>query len=224
MDKTSKPRKYKRKHFFIKPRLQTHYIIYTSVTLLIVTGAAVVSMYFGIWGSVLQEFSSPKIQDALLNAARVREYEEARYPSTNPNIGNLSLFREVELLTEHQKQIWHEILVSTHNRLIVKFLFLVFFIAWGSIFLTHKIAGPLFRLQESFREVSEGNLQVRARLRKLDEAKDTAQSFNQMVEVLDQSVATMKNIVENETNSKELKTKIQKELSRFKTTDTPDPN
>ncbi len=211
-------RTYKRKHFFIKPKLQTHYIIYTSLTLFIVTGAAVLSTYFGIWGSVLQEFSSPQIQTALLNAARAQQYEQARYPNSQPqDVGSISLFREVELLTEHQKQVWQEILISTHNRLIIKFIILVFFIAWGSVFLTHKIAGPLYHFQKSCKEITSGNLKVRTHLRRFDEAKDTADVFNEMTETLDQSVGKMKKIITTEKDSEALKSKIQKELNRFQT-------
>ncbi len=210
--------KYKRKHFFINPRLQTHYIIYTSLALLICTGAAVLSMYFGIWGSVLQEFSSTKVQNDLLNAARMREYEQARHPDMNPNTGTLALFREVELLTERQKEIWSEILSTTHERLLVKYLILVALIAWASIFLTHKIAGPLYRFQQSCREITTGNLAVRIKLRRFDEAKDIASTFNEMAEKLDHSVIRMKTIMDEEQDVSTLKSKIEAELSQFKTT------
>lgn len=215
----SEPRPYKRKHFFINRRLQTHYMIYISLALLICTGAAVASMYFGIWGSVLEEFSSTKLQNDLLNAARMREYEQARHPNTNPDIGTLALFREVELLSTHQQEIWSEILNSTHQRLIIKFLILVGLIAWASIFLTHKIAGPLFRFQKSFHEIASGNLSLRVRLRKLDEAKDIAVTFNEMTQKLDNSFGKMKKIVASETDPAALKKKIADELSRYQTSE-----
>lgn len=216
---SKQPRPYRRKHFFINPRLQTHYIIYTSLTLLIVTGVAVLSMYFGIWGSVLREFSSTRIQNDLVNAARMMEYEQARHPNVSPNIGTLALFREVELLTEHQQQIWSEILTTTHHRLFLKFFILVIFVAWGSIFLTHKIAGPLYRFQQSCREITSGNLRVRARLRKFDEAKEIADTFNEMAQRLDQSVGRIKKFIGEEKDLQSAKAKIRAELSRFETTE-----
>jgi nitrate/nitrite-specific signal transduction histidine kinase len=216
----SSPHKpYQRKHFFINPRLQIHYIIYTSFTLLIVTGVAVASMYFGIWGSVLKEFSSTRIQTALLNAARAQQYEQARHPNMNPQTGSLALFREVELLTQHQKEIWSDILKTTHNRLLAKFFLLVIFIAWGSIFLTHKIAGPLYRLQTSCRGITSGNLKTRAHLRKLDEAKEIAETFNDMAESLDHAVSSLKQIIATEKIPKAAKEKLNAELERFDTTE-----
>ncbi len=211
--------KFKRKHFFINRRLQTHYIIYISLALMICTGAAVLSMHFGIWGSVLKEFSSEKVQNDLINAARMREYEQARHPNANPNIGTLALFREVELLTEHQKQIWNDILNNTHKRLFIKYLVLVALIAWASIFLTHKIAGPLYRFQQSCRDVSSGNLSLRIKLRRFDEAQEIAKTFNEMTEKLDQSVKRMKRIIREENDSSLLKTKLEQELSQFKTSE-----
>jgi len=215
---SEKTLKYKRKHFFINRRLQTHYIIYISLALLICTGAAVASMYFGIWGSVIKEFSSTEIQSDLLNAARIQEYEQARHPNVNPSIGTLALFREVELLTEHQKQIWSEILSTTHHRLFVKYIILVALIAWASIFLTHKIAGPLYRFQQSCREITSGNLKVRIHLRKFDEAKEIAEAFNEMAEKLDRSVNEMKKTLNEEKDPAHLKSELEKELSQFKTT------
>ena len=217
MDQEHRP--YKRKHFFVNPRLQTHYIIYTSAILLICTGTAVASMYFGIWGSVLREFSSIRIQNDLINAARMREYEQARHPNANMEIGSLALFREVELLTEHQKQIWSDILKSTHDRLIYKYILLVVLMGWGSIFLTHKIAGPLYRFQQSCNEVKDGNLRVRIHLRKFDEATELLGTFNQMAEHLDQSLGRVKKILRDEPDPGRSKARIQEELSRFKTSE-----
>ena len=210
--------KYKRKHFFINPRLQTHYMIYISLTLLICTGVAVLSMYFGIWGSVLKEFSSTKVQTDLVNAARMQEYEQARHPNMNPATGNLAIFREVELLTEHQKQIWSDILTTTHHRLMIKYLILVALIAWASIFLTHKIAGPLYRFQQSCKEITAGNLMLRVHLRKLDEAKEIAKTFNEMADRLDHSVGRMKQILHEEKDHEIMKSKMGEVLSHYKTT------
>lgn len=176
------------------------------------------SMYFGIWGSVLKEFNSTRIQNDLINAARMQEYEQARNPKINPTTGTLALFREVEFLTAHQKQIWAEILSTTHHRLLLKFFILVLLIAWASIFLTHKIAGPLFRFQQSCHEIAAGNLSLRIHLRKFDEVKEVAKTFNEMADHLDHSVGRMKQILHEEKDIAILKSKMGEVLSHYKTT------
>jgi len=53
-----------------------------------------------------------------------------------------------------------------------------------SLFLSHRIAGPLFRLERSVEEITKGNLSFRIILRKKDELKELATLMNTMVETL----------------------------------------
>jgi methyl-accepting chemotaxis protein len=53
-----------------------------------------------------------------------------------------------------------------------------------SIFISHKIAGPLHRLKKSLSLITEGNLDVKVKLRKGDDLKDLAEHVNILVEEL----------------------------------------
>ena len=48
-----------------------------------------------------------------------------------------------------------------------------------SIYLTHRMAGPLFRIEQIAREMIQGNLAIRIRLRKGDELKELAGLINE---------------------------------------------
>jgi len=61
-----------------------------------------------------------------------------------------------------------------------------------SIFITHKIAGPLYRLKKSLSEINEGNLDVKVKLRKGDDLKDLAEHFNILAEELRTFVNTVR--------------------------------
>jgi methyl-accepting chemotaxis protein len=61
-----------------------------------------------------------------------------------------------------------------------------------SIFITHKIAGPLYRLKKSLTEVAEGNLDVTVKLRKWDDLQDLAQQVNQLIDELRTFVTALK--------------------------------
>ncbi len=50
-----------------------------------------------------------------------------------------------------------------------------------SMFLTHRIAGPLYRLHLSAKELAEGNLALRIRFRKGDDLHELADAFNKAV-------------------------------------------
>jgi methyl-accepting chemotaxis protein len=61
-----------------------------------------------------------------------------------------------------------------------------------SIFITHKIAGPLYRLKKSLAEVAEGNLDVTVKLRKWDDLQDLADHVNQLIGELRTFVTVLK--------------------------------
>jgi methyl-accepting chemotaxis protein len=61
-----------------------------------------------------------------------------------------------------------------------------------SIFITHKIAGPLYRLKKSLSMIVEGNLDVKVKLRKGDDLKDLAEHFNMLAEELRTFVNTVR--------------------------------
>ena len=87
----------------------------------------------------------------------------------------------------------------------------------GSIFLTHKIAGPLFKFGQYFQELAKGNLSIRIRLRKFDEARNLELRFNEMAAALDASVSKMKRIA-RETPREVTIEELKKELVKLKTT------
>ena len=53
-----------------------------------------------------------------------------------------------------------------------------------SLFLSHRIAGPLFRFERSVEEITRGNLTLHITLRKKDEGKELAGLMNTMVTTL----------------------------------------
>jgi nitrogen fixation/metabolism regulation signal transduction histidine kinase len=68
--------------------------------------------------------------------------------------------------------------------LILALVVLVVGIGIAGIVFTHKIAGPIFKMKRLLRQVGEGKLVVRERLRKGDELVHFFEVFEQMVETL----------------------------------------
>jgi nitrogen fixation/metabolism regulation signal transduction histidine kinase len=52
------------------------------------------------------------------------------------------------------------------------------------VYLSHKVAGPLYRFVMCSREVANGNLKIQVNLRKGDELRELEESFNEMTERL----------------------------------------
>ena len=208
----------RRKHFLINKPLQLRYMFYIVFTLLMVSSVAGLSLYFGIWSGIIGALSDEKIQNDLVMAARLTQYEAARTPEGKPTADALSFFNQAEKLSSRQREIFSGILYDTNRKLIPKFLLLLFFIGWGTIFLSHKIAGPLFRLQRGFRDLRTLDLQTRIYFRKGDEAQFISHEFNDTAEVLDRALARLKTVVaENESNPSQLSSRIKEELAKIKT-------
>jgi methyl-accepting chemotaxis protein len=53
-----------------------------------------------------------------------------------------------------------------------------------TLFVSHQIAGPLYRLKKAMEQLSEGDFKVEIKLRKADQLKELADTFNTMVKKL----------------------------------------
>ena len=60
-----------------------------------------------------------------------------------------------------------------------------------SIYITHKIAGPLYRLKKFLFMITKGNLDVKVKLRKGDDLKDLAEHVNILVDTFRTFVTTV---------------------------------
>jgi methyl-accepting chemotaxis protein len=68
-------------------------------------------------------------------------------------------------------------------------------IAFASIFVSHRIAGPIYRFEESAKMIAEGDLSLKIHLRKGDELKDLANTFNTMTEKLEKIVKNDRKVI-----------------------------
>ena len=64
---------------------------------------------------------------------------------------------------------------------------LVFVLA---IILSHRIAGPIFRIKNTLDEVAKGNYRKKLYLRKTDELQDVADSINKLMDTLERKQKT----------------------------------
>ena len=80
-----------------------------------------------------------------------------------------------------------------------------------TLFTSHKIAGPLYRIEKDIEAMVDGNLSKPISLRERDEIKPLAESLNQMRENLSKDIAAMKESLmglEKAVNTDEGKKKI----------------
>ncbi len=210
--------KERRSHFFVNKPLQLRFMVYITAALMFVSAVVMASFYFGIWGSVLDAFSNTQIRDELLTASRISEYENARIAGREKVPYSLSFFKQAEHLSHRQQEVFKDILDQTNRKMFPKFMFLLILIGWGSIYLSHKIAGPLQHFQTTLEELKKGNVSVRMHLRQGDEAQFIGDRFNDAAQNLATTFCRLKNILnENKDQPDRLKTKLQEELAKIKT-------
>jgi methyl-accepting chemotaxis protein len=68
----------------------------------------------------------------------------------------------------------------------------ILFFGAVSIFISHQIAGPLYRLKKSLVQIVEGNLDIKIKLRKWDDLKDLAEHINDLAAELQTFVTALK--------------------------------
>jgi len=223
------PKLRRRRNYLINKKLQLRYAGFIFLTLFVITATAALGLSLGVWNLLMDEFSRPSIQSRLETASRIYEYENARLGTTARAAKRLAEFGEVDLLSIREKEIFKDILTANNYALARKVLLLIILVALGTIFLTHKIAGPLFRFQKTFRDVTGGNLAQRVYLRKHDHVKEILPDLNTMIGQLDYTITKTKvlvSLLEQETRAQggpsELAaryfTELANELNHYKTT------
>lgn len=60
------------------------------------------------------------------------------------------------------------------------------------IYLTHRMAGPLYRFEKSLNEIANGDLRYRIRLRKTDQFTELQNSLNDFIKTMDNRVDDIK--------------------------------
>lgn len=175
-------RPYRRRRYFIKAGLQLRYMSMIILCMLVASLVAGYLLYFGIWSAVIPEFSEVKLAEKLEIASRMRDYEQVRRGIQEDKA--LSIFREAKLLSAHEQTAVANILKTANLKLIPKLIIFVLAVAFASIFVSHKIAGPIYRFEKEAKAIGEGDLTVKFKLRKGDELKELADALEKMVGVL----------------------------------------
>ena len=70
----------------------------------------------------------------------------------------------------------------------------ILFVIIISAILSHKMAGPIYRFEQTFRQVAKGDFSQRVRLRKGDQFKEMQDEFNKMMDRVQAEVEKNKNI------------------------------
>lgn len=85
------------------------------------------------------------------------------------------------------------------------------------MFLSHRIAGPLFKIEKSVKEIGDGNLNLRINLRSTDEITEMAATINEMTKNIKDHMEGIKDRVDNLANQIDDLNSLLKENSSVST-------
>ncbi len=180
----------KRRNYFINKKFQLKYTFSIVVILAVVMITAGAGVYFGMWGSIIENFSSFKVSQNLETAKRIADYEDARYRKGDYRLNRI--FREAELLSVQQQDALKNALEAVNRSLLPKVIVLSLAIFLAGIIISHKVAGPMYRIERSAEAISRGDLSVNFRTRKGDELKSTSSALGNMVAFLHEDFVKLK--------------------------------
>lgn len=180
----------KRKNYFINSKFQLKYTLSILAILAAVMIASGVGIYFGMWGSIIENFSQFKVSQNLETAKRIADYEDVRYRKGDYRLNRI--FREAELLSAQQQDALKNALEAVNRSLFPKVMVLAVMIFIAGIFVSHKIAGPMYRIEKSAEAIRNGDLSVSFRMRKGDEMKEASSALEDMVDSLQADFARIK--------------------------------
>lgn len=174
--------KYKREHYLISKEIQGAYMVSFLVPLiimlLIITAIFVFALRSGITSSIasVNRDVNDRLATSLVgkNEPTARDYRNA--------IEDVKLMLNGGDSKANQEKNADTIILSLVYILIPGFLLAIVQLVFLTIFFSHKIAGPVFRIELACKRVIDGDYQEKINLRDGDKMRNLATLFNQMVE------------------------------------------
>ncbi len=61
-------------------------------------------------------------------------------------------------------------------------------VSWRVLILSHRLAGPIYRLEKDLQDIARGNFSMRIKFRKKDELKSIAEGINKILDEIEKRV------------------------------------
>ena len=61
----------------------------------------------------------------------------------------------------------------------------VIVLSWRALILSHRLAGPVYRLEKDLQDIAKGNFSIRIKFRKKDELKSIAEGINRILDEME---------------------------------------
>ncbi|MFH0919419.1 MAG: methyl-accepting chemotaxis protein [Fibrobacterota bacterium] len=174
--------KFKRKHFFINKRLQMRYMISMLIPMLILVvfiGAVMFKSQSLFLKATLREINKDINRNIIAVNNMVYADASMRNAKTVADIKNRLITYQSD-----NAPFSSVLLASTYKILFIGLAIVLAELCFLTIFISHKVVGPIYRLTKFAEEVRNGNFNARIYLRQGDELLDVATDFNKASDFL----------------------------------------
>ena len=193
--------KFKRKKFFINKRLQMRYMISLLIPMLILIVFIGLVMYYSQY-RFLQATTKEMGKDLKNIILTNQMYVENEADRNAKSVGEIKEKLSAYVVGEHSFS--GSLLKTAYKILFLGLLVVIVELAFLTIFISHKVAGPIYRFSKFAEDIRSGNFASKIYLRQGDELTDVAVDFNKTsdflcenfkraVSISDQTIAMLKN-------------------------------
>ena len=179
---------FERKHFFINRKLQGRYMLTFFIPMIVMLFFLLFTLYFA--AQSLMKSTTTMIKKDIEQTIAINLQDR---PDPSPEVYKALLedirSRLREISTEKK---YRRILISSLLWVFGVGIFIVIVqVTLLTIFFSHKLAGPIYRLERACNDIIDGNYTEVIKLRKGDEMINLAEQFNEVVAVSRQRLKTL---------------------------------
>ena len=128
-------------------------LFFMAASLVLVSCAILVGSFSAISRGILENFSARQVQNDLITAARLTEYENARFGRSAPPGSTLFYAQQAEKLAFQQRETLKEILSAVKRQLAPKLILLIAALLFTAGFFSRKTDASLDRFRKALEEI-----------------------------------------------------------------------
>jgi methyl-accepting chemotaxis protein len=176
--------KKKFRNYLIDKQFQLKYMFLVFAFLVLVSSGVFASFFIGFKLAIYDNTSFKKTLADLKAIDRMAGEESMRRKLAKDK-GDITFDMnqtkkdiEAKKLSDQQNALFNAILSSITQNTLLILLVLVALVTFATLFVTHKIAGPMYRIHMLLSQIKEGTLNVNFKLRKGDQLQGIADTLN----------------------------------------------
>ncbi len=189
----------RRRRYLINREMQVKYVAMLLVTIVLINLIVGAGIYLSVRKSLEPEYSRIVLASKIETAQRLRGYEDARYGVVTMKSSDIE--READMLSDSLTTQLKQSFKKARIRIIPVVILLLIIIFLEGIFLSNRIAGPIYHAEKSLRRIREGDLTLRTFFRKRDEFKDLYKEINAVAGEYEQTVAVCRKVLAEVTDA-----------------------